>query len=217
MTDTTATLMRDIKADADRLTGPNNSSAQHYVDALQNVANAHVGRATSGATPTTRDYLSILKSSLNSQVDNYNSNSQRLIDYSDMHATNTYVRQELQSEHDRIKDVLTKLRGKIYTSKSQSQEYLYQSRRYDFLTFAVLLTAMTILLSFNVVRANLKSTISDTTMFVLLLIMGTAYIIFMSYSLVKNTYRTRLDWTKFYFDKHQEKKTCIDVTTTKSL
>jgi hypothetical protein len=207
---TTSKLMQDIKSDADRLvsSGSDPISAQTYLDTLQSVANAHVGRVESGASSNTVDYLSILKTTLSDKVNNYNQNSQRLVDYSDMYATNNYVQQELRSETERVKALVTKMRSKIHTSKANSQEYIYQTNRYNYMTFVVLLTAMTVLLAFSVVRANLAGYFSDAGMFTILLVMGVIYIGTMTYSLIKNSYRTRLDWTKFYFDKHQEKEKC---------
>lgn len=200
-------LISSIKSDADRMAA-NTDDVRLYIDSLQNVANAHVGRAE--GTAEGLDYLKVLRSTLDTQVGSFNQNSQRLIDYSDMYATNNYVQNELRSEIEKTDRFISKLRNNIYASKQKSQEYIYQANRFRFMLFLLLFTVVSVLLVLTVVRINLMGLINDATMISLFCVLGVLYVLVMVFSNIRNSFRTRLDWNKFHWEFKDQKKKCAD-------
>ena len=204
-------LFNSVAADSAILTSQNQGSdLRFYLESLQNISNAYAGRAEYGPVEDGgADYLKVLRTTLDSKVGTYNQNSQRLVDYSEMHATNTYIQNELRREMDETQAFINKLRNKIFTSKQNSQEYIYQLRRHQHYLFLLLLTVTVVLLMLMMVRMNMIGVLGGISMFALIIVIGVAYTVIMVVSIIRNTYRTSLDWSKFYWDVKKQNKSCV--------
>ena len=218
-----AVFIAGIKMDADRLVAGAPADMATYMEGVQNASYAHVGRVRHGEknaagepadnAASSADYLSILQSVLNSQVKNYNSNSQRLMDYSDMYANNAYIRHELQEDTTRSQRRISTLRNNIYISKQNNQESIYQTNRYKFMLFSLMFTTCAVLVVLAVLRLSMRELIGDSMMMFILLVLGLTYVITMITMISKNASRTRLDWTKFVWDTNPDSKlgTCARI------
>lgn len=200
-----AALMQQIKTDTDRLIAKNPADVATYMDGIQNVSYAHVGRAANGGSNApTADYLSILRSSLDGQVQTFTNNSLRLMDYSDMYANNAYIRNELSEDTARSGKRISTLRNHIFTSKQTTQEYIYQTNRFKFMLFSLLLSVATVFIVLSILRLAMRKLITDSMTIFLIFIISLIYIISMVAMITRNAYRTRLDWTKFVWETNPD-------------
>jgi hypothetical protein len=62
------------------------------------------------------------------------------------------------------------------------------------------------MITLSMVRATLAEVIGTKTMIFVLVLLGLAYVVTVAYMTIKNSYRTKLDWNKFYWDKKERKK-----------
>jgi len=148
---------------------------------------------------SSKDYLDILKSTISDSANNFTDASQRLVDYSDMYANNTYIQKELKNELDKSNKIIQNLRNNIYTSKQKTQEYIYVQNRYKFmmmLMFFTLLCLYTVLVFY---RLYLREVIDMFAFMIILIVAAIFYIGAAIYIFIRNMYRTRLDWTKYYW------------------
>jgi hypothetical protein len=207
MSNKDAALMKDIKIDADRLVAKNPADVATYMDGIQNVAYAHVGHVTNAGKSNNAinsDYLGILRSSLDGQVQNFANNSLRLMDYSDMYANNAYIRNELQEDTGRSAKRTAALRNNIFISKQNSQEYIYQTNRHKFMLFSLMLSVCTIFIVLGILRLAMRDIIKDSMTIFLIFVLSLVYIIAMVAMITRNAYRTRLDWTKFVWETNPD-------------
>ena len=202
-----AVLMRDIKVDADRIVAKSPADVATYMEGIQNVAYAHVGHtrtAPGDSNAPKTDYLGILRSSLDSQVQNFTNNSQRLMDYSDMYANNAYIRHELQEDIERSSKRTSALRNNIYTSKQSSQESIYQTNRYKFMLFSLMLSVCAVYLVLLILRLSMREIITESMTIFLIFVLALIYIVSMVAMITRNAFRTRLDWTKFVWETNPD-------------
>ena len=201
-----ADLIREIKTDADRIIAKSPADVATYMDGIQNVAYAHVGHITNPGSnnPSHTDYLGILRSSLNNQVQTFTNNSQRLMDYSDMYANNAYIRNELDEDVARSAKRTAALRNTIYMSKQTNQESIYQTNRYKFLLFSLMLSVCTLFVVLTILRLSMREILNDSMTIFLIFVLALAYIICMVAMITRNAYRTRLDWTKFVWETNPD-------------
>lgn len=172
----------------------NETDVGAYIEGINNVANAYSQRKG-----LENDYMNILQSTLSSQMQTYNSNTRRIVDYSDMYANNAYIEQELKNELERTKKFINTLRNNIYTSKNQSQEYIYQTKQLQFWKLLTRLTGMVIVAILLSIRLNHYGLMTDASWMVMVVALSVGYILIVTYLVLRNSYRTRLDWTKFYW------------------
>jgi hypothetical protein len=181
------------------------------MDGISKVADAYVGHAQNQGEV---DYLTLLKGTLDKQVNQYNVESQRIMDYGDMYANNTYIQRELHLERDRTQKFVDKLRSKIQLSKLQNQEYIYQANKYMFYRDMILMFTTGICIAVLIIRLRMRELINLGEMVFFLCIWMLGFAIFIGMVFIKNSHRTRLDWTKYYWDVENVPQTAKDCTVT---
>jgi hypothetical protein len=203
-------LFKQIKEDTDKLVAGTDQDLTDYAMGLQNVTYAHVG-----ATGAENDYINILKKSLDTQVTNYNAESQRIMDYSDMYANNSYVQEELRLEMVRSQAFVNALKNSIHKSKLISQENVYQENRLKFWRFLIWFSLLTLLMALALVRLTIRGAFPQVDLLIGIILISMFYIMIVVYMLINNSYRTRLDWTKYYWKQAipKEQASCTQTNT----
>jgi hypothetical protein len=204
-----STLLQNINNDTNKIMAGSNIQVGTYVDGISKVADAYVGHSQSQGEV---DYLTLLKGTLDKQVNQYNAESQRIMDYGDMYANNTYIQRELVMEGDRTRKFIDKLRSKIQLSKLQNQEFIYQANRYMFYRDMILMMVIGICVAVLIIRLRMRELINLGEMVFFLCIWVLGFAIFIGMVFVKNSHRTRLDWTKYYWDVEYVPQTAKDCT-----
>lgn len=206
-----SSLYQNINQDTNKIMAGSNVQIGAYMDGISKVADAYVGSAESEGTV---NYLSLLKGTLDKQVNNYNAESQRIMDYGDMYANNTYIQRELMLEHERTQKMSDKLRGKIHLAKLQNQEYIYQLNRYTFFRDMVFMFVIGVCVGLLIIRLRMRSFIKLGEMVFFLCIWVIGFVVFIGMVFIKNSHRTSLDWTKYYWDVENIPKKAKDCTIT---
>lgn len=206
-----SSLFQTINQDTNKIMAGSNVQIGSYMDGISKVSDAYIGSAETGGGV---DYLSLLKGSLDKQVNNYNAESQRIMDYGDMYANNTYIQRELTLEEERTEKLIEKLRSKIHVSKLQNQEFIYQANRFTFLRDMVFMMVIGVGVAALIIRLQMRALITLGEMVFFLCIWVLGFVIFIGMIFIKNSHRTRLDWTKYYWDAENIPTTAKDCTVT---
>lgn len=162
-----------------------------YLEALQFMASSSMAE--------TAKFKKLMSDSLEDQVKEYNNTSDKLTTYNQMYVNNNYINEELSTEHRQMDAMSAELKKKIYISKQKSQSYIYIANRTFFYRNIVLASVLLVLALMVVLRAGMSGLISESAMYTVMAVMCVVFAGIMSWYVIWSSYRTKHDWTKFYW------------------
>jgi hypothetical protein len=183
-------VIQSIANNTDQSVGKN-ADPKSYLEALQFMASSSMAESAR--------FKKLMNDSLNNQVKEYNQTSEALNTYNQMYVNNNYINDELSAENKKIDAMVSEFKRKIYASKQKSQNYIYIANKTVFTRTLVLYTVLLSIALLFCIRMALGGLFTETTMYVMMGVFCLIYAGFMSWYVVRSSYRTKYDWTKFYW------------------
>lgn len=183
-------VIQSIANSTDQMVGKN-ADPKSYLEALQFMASSSMAESAR--------FKNLLNDALNNQVAEYNNTSEKLNTYNQMYINNNYINDGLNAEHNKLDAMSADLKKKIYASKQKSQNYIYIANKTVFTRTLVLYTALLCVALLFCIRMALGGFFQESTMYVMMGVFCLMYAGFMSWYVIRSSYRTKYDWTKFYW------------------
>ena len=184
------TVVQNFNANVNQALGAN-ADTKTYLEAMKLLA-------SSGMSENAQ-FKQVMSDSLNKQVGNYAQASMDISNYNKLMTSTDYINQQLTKEHNRTEGIVSELKKRLYASKQKIQNYIYLTNKLEFLLSLVLYTAILLLVLLWAVRMGVQGLFSSPAMYAVMVVTCVVYGAFMIYSIIWSSYRTKYDWTKFYW------------------
>lgn len=184
------TVVQNFNANVNQALGTN-ADTKTYLEAMKLLA-------SSGMSENVQ-FKQVMSESLNKQVDNYAQASMDISNYNKLMTSTDYINQQLTKEHSRTEGIVSELKKRLYASKQKIQNYIYLTNKLEFFLSLVFYTVILLLVLLWAVRMGVQGLFSSAAMYTVMVVSCIIYGSIMIYTIIWSSYRTKYDWTKFYW------------------